>query len=47
MKTILIAHNYSKDSFTYMSYGIANYLSNKGKGYRVVFLSHNRILKKR
>jgi glycosyltransferase involved in cell wall biosynthesis len=39
MKTILIAHNYSKVSFSYMSYGVANYLSNNG--FRVVFISHN------
>ncbi|NIJ45441.1 glycosyltransferase involved in cell wall biosynthesis [Wenyingzhuangia heitensis] len=38
MKTILIAHNYSKKSFAYMSFELANYLSNNG--FKVVFISH-------
>ena len=38
MKTILIAHNYSKDSFSYMSYELANYLSKNN--FKVVFVSH-------
>jgi glycosyltransferase involved in cell wall biosynthesis len=39
MKTILIAHNYSKDSFSYMSYEVANYLSRNN--FKVIFISHN------
>lgn len=44
MKTILIAHNYSISSFSYMSFEFANYLANKG--YRVVFISHKPFFKK-
>ncbi|TDP00854.1 glycosyltransferase family 4 protein [Flavobacterium sp. 245] len=38
MKTILIAHNYSENSFASMSYYLANYLADTGN--RVVFISH-------
>lgn len=38
MKTVLIAHNYSKKSFAAMSYELAHYLADKG--YTVIFLSH-------
>ena len=43
MKTVLIAHNYSKNSFAYMSYELANYLSNNG--FRVIFISHKPFFK--
>lgn len=39
MKTILIAHNYTEDSFSSMSYHLAHYLADLGN--RVVFISHN------
>lgn len=39
MKTILIAHNYTEDSFSLMSYHLAHYLADLGN--RVVFISHN------
>lgn len=38
MSTILIAHNYTKDSFANMSYSLANHLSEIG--YTVIFISH-------
>lgn len=38
MKTIIIAHNYSENSFAFMSYNLANYLADEGS--RVVFISH-------
>jgi len=38
MKTIFIAHNYTENSFAYMSFSLAQYLSNRGN--RVVFISH-------
>ncbi|MRX67886.1 Glycosyltransferase involved in cell wall bisynthesis [Flavobacterium resistens] len=37
-ETILIAHNYSEDSFASMSYYLANHLADLGN--RVVFISH-------
>jgi len=39
MKTILIAHNYTQNSFPVMSFHLANHLANKGN--RVIFISHN------
>ncbi len=38
MKTILFAHNYSKDSFSAMSYYFAHHLANIG--HKVIFISH-------
>lgn len=38
MKTILIAHNYTESSFAFMSYYLAQSLSNDGN--RVIFISH-------
>jgi len=38
MKTVLIAHNYSEDSFSAMSYYLANHLA--AQGFEVVFISH-------
>jgi len=38
MQTILIAHNYTLNNFSAMSYTLANYLANLG--YRVIFISH-------
>ncbi|WP_433833637.1 glycosyltransferase family 4 protein [Flavobacterium anhuiense] len=38
MKTILIAHNYTKNSFSIMSYELAHYLADLGN--RIVFISH-------
>ncbi|MBF7090607.1 glycosyltransferase family 4 protein [Flavobacterium sp. ALJ2] len=38
IKTILIAHNYTKDSFASMSYYLAHHLADLGN--RVVFISH-------
>src|SRR5688572_30240573 len=38
MKTILIAHNYTQNSFAFMSYSLAHFLANKGN--KVIFISH-------
>lgn len=38
MKDILIAHNYSEDSFASMSFNLAHHLANLGN--RVIFISH-------
>ena len=38
MKNILIAHNYSEDSFASMSFNLAHHLANLGN--RVIFISH-------
>ena len=38
MKTILVAHNYTKNSFAFMSFHLANDLANNGN--RVLFISH-------
>ena len=38
MKTILIAHNYSENSFATMSYHLAHHLADMG--HKVVFISH-------
>lgn len=38
MNTVLIAHNYTEDSFAAMSYHFAHYLAKNG--YRVIFISH-------
>lgn len=38
MKNILIAHNYSEDSFASMSFHLAHHLANLGN--RVIFISH-------
>lgn len=38
VKTILIAHNYTKSTFAAMSYYLAHHLV--GQGWRVIFLSH-------
>lgn len=43
MKTILIAHNYTEDSFAYMSYNLAHHLAERGN--RVVFISHKPFFK--
>lgn len=43
MKTILIAHNYTEDSFSSMSYHLAHYLADLGN--RVIFISHNPFFK--
>jgi glycosyltransferase involved in cell wall biosynthesis len=39
MKTILIAHNYSENSFATMSYHLANHLADRGNN--VIFISHH------
>ena len=39
MKTILIAHNYSENSFATMSYYLANHLADTGN--KVIFISHH------
>jgi glycosyltransferase involved in cell wall biosynthesis len=39
MKTILIAHNYTTNSYSDMSYSLAHHLADNG--YNVVFISHN------
>jgi hypothetical protein len=50
MKTIIIAHNYSEESFSAMSYHLAHHLASLGN--RVIFISHRpyfsekRIIKK-
>jgi glycosyltransferase involved in cell wall biosynthesis len=41
MKTILIAHNYSQESYAAMSYNLAHYFANRG--FRVIFISHSRV----
>lgn len=38
MQTILVAHNYEKDSFANMSYQLAHSIASKGN--RVIFISH-------
>ncbi|NMH29476.1 glycosyltransferase family 4 protein [Flavobacterium silvaticum] len=38
MRTVLIAHNYSTDSFAAMSHELAHYLARQG--FRVIFVSH-------
>ena len=38
MKTILIAHNYTKENFSAMSYELANYLAKNN--FRVIFITH-------
>lgn len=43
MKTIFIAHNYSEDSFSFMSVNLAHHLAEKGN--RVVFISHRPFFK--
>ncbi|WP_123912082.1 glycosyltransferase family 4 protein [Flavobacterium sp. AJR] len=45
MKTILIAHNYTENSFASMSYYLAHHLANLGN--RVVFISHNPFFKEK
>ncbi|MEO8234790.1 MAG: glycosyltransferase family 4 protein [Flavobacterium sp.] len=45
MKTVLIAHNYSKNSFAIMSYNLAHYLADLG--YRVIFISHKPYFEKK
>ena len=43
MKTILIAHNYDKNSFANLSYQLAHSLASKGD--RVIFMSHKPYIK--
>jgi glycosyltransferase involved in cell wall biosynthesis len=45
MKTILIAHNYSENSFAIMSYNLSHYLADIG--YRVIFISHKPYFEKK
>lgn len=43
MKTILIAHNYTQNSFAFMSYSLAHHLASKGN--RIIFISHRPFFK--
>ncbi len=43
-KTIVIAHNYTKNSFAYMSYSLAHFLANDG--HKVIFMSHKPFFEK-
>ena len=43
MKTILIAHNYTQNSFASMSFNLAHHLAKLGN--RVVFISHKPFFK--
>ncbi|WP_264535024.1 glycosyltransferase family 4 protein [Flavobacterium sp. N1736] len=45
MKTILIAHNYTENSFASMSYYLAHHLADLGN--RVIFISHNPFFKEK
>jgi glycosyltransferase involved in cell wall biosynthesis len=45
MKTILIAHNYTENSFASMSYYLAHHLADLGN--KVVFISHNPFFKEK
>jgi len=44
MKTILIAHNYTENSFAFMSYYLAHYLASLGN--KVIFISHKPFFEK-
>ncbi len=45
MKTIVIAHNYTKKSFAAMSYYLAHFLAEEG--FRVIFISHRPFFKEK